>query len=269
MDITGIVSAMLVIGSIGLLIGFLLIAAETKLHVEVDEREAAVRALLPGNNCGGCGYAGCDAAAAAIVKEEAEPNTCPVGGITVGNQIAEIMGRKVEEQERKTAFVKCSGSCDKTRKKSEYFGVQDCRMAVVVPGRTSKKCIYGCLGFGTCVKVCPFDAIHVKDGVAEVDPGACKACGKCAEACPNGLIELMPASALYRIPCNSHEKGKTVREACDAGCIGCGICVRNCPAGAVSLVDNLALIDNQTCTDCGICVEKCPRKIIFRQNLKS
>lgn len=262
MNMTGIVSAALVIGVVGLLVGLLLVIAAAKFHIDVDEREAAVRGELPGNNCGGCGYAGCDALASAIAKGEAEANACPVGGDVVGKKIAEIMGVDAGSMVRKVAFVKCAGTCDKTRDKSVYFGIEDCRMAVIVPGRTSKKCTYGCLGFGTCVKVCPFDAVHIRDGIAVVDPRACKACGKCIEACPNDLIELVPYDSKYRVQCNSNDKGKAVREACDAGCIGCGICAKNCPSGAITVVNNLARIDYEKCTGCGICAEKCPTKVI-------
>lgn len=265
MSMTGIVSAALVIGIVGLLVGVLLVIAGSKFHVQVDEREAAVRALLPGNNCGGCGFAGCDAVASAIVKGEAEPNACPVGGVTTGKKIAEIMGVYAGDTERKVAFVKCAGTCEKARQKSTYYGVKDCRMAVVVPGKSSKKCTYGCMGFGTCVKVCPFDAIHLADGIAVVDSDACKACGKCVEACPNKLIELVPFRAVQKVQCNSNEKGKAVREACEAGCMGCGICAKNCPSGAITVENNLAKIDYETCTGCGTCAEKCPRKVISCQ----
>ncbi len=262
MNVTGILSAALVIGIVGLLVGLLLVAAAAKFHVEVDEKEAKVRELLPGNNCGGCGFAGCDALAAAIAKGEAEVGACPVGGASVSKAIGEVMGVAAGTSVRKTAFVKCAGVCGKTRNKSNYYGVQDCKMAVVAPGRTPKKCVYGCLGFGTCAKVCPFDAIHLVDGIAVVDPEACKACGKCIKACPNNLIEFVPYEAKFRVQCNSNSKGKAVREACDAGCIGCGACVKACQYVAISLTDNLAKIDYEKCVRCGACAEKCPTKVI-------
>ena len=135
-------------------------------------------------------------------------------------------------------------------------------MAVIVPGRTSKKCTYGCLGYGTCVKVCPFDAVHLENGIAKVDPGACKACGKCVAACPNSLIELVPYRSRYRVQCSSNDKGKAVREACDAGCIACRACERACEYGAVIVENNLARIDSEKCVGCGACAEKCPTRVI-------
>lgn len=266
MNVTGMITAALVIGAVGLLVGLLLVLVASKFHMDVDEREAAVRKELPGNNCGGCGYAGCDALAAAIISGEAEVGACPVGGEAVGKKIAGIMGVDAGSSLRQVAFVKCAGTSGKTRDKSVYHGIKDCRMAVGVPGRTSKKCTYGCLGFGTCVRVCPFDAVHIQDGIAVVDPKACKACGKCIEACPNDLIELVPYQSEYRVQCNSNDKGKAVREACDAGCIGCGICAKNCPSGAITVHDNLARIDYAKCTGCGVCAEKCPTKVIRKMH---
>ena len=138
----------------------------------------------------------------------------------------------------------------------------DCRMIAVAPGGGYKACNAGCLGGGTCVEACPFDAIHIVNGVAVVDPDACKACGKCVQACPKHLISLVRADAKALVACSSHLKGPDVMKACLAGCIGCGICVRNCPTGAAELKDNLAVIDPEKCIGCGVCAEKCPRKII-------
>lgn len=262
MNLMGVVSAALVIGTVGLFVGLLLVGAAAKFHVNKDEREEKVRGLLPGNNCGGCGYAGCDALAAAIAAGEADVSSCPVGGSRVGKAIAKIMGVDAGNKVRMVAYVKCAGTCDKTQDKSNYYGVEDCRMAVIVPGRTSKKCTYGCLGYGTCVKVCPFDAVHLENGIAKVDPGACKACGKCVAACPNSLIELVPYRSRYRVQCSSNDKGKAVREACDVGCIACRACERACEYGAVIVENNLARIDSEKCVGCGACAEKCPTRVI-------
>lgn len=137
-------------------------------------------------------------------------------------------------------------------------------MMSFVPGGGPKSCNNGCLGFGTCVKVCPFDAIHVVNGVAVVDREACKACGKCIAACPKKLISLVPYDAKLAVACSSTEKGPATMKACETGCIGCGICVRSCPGQAVQVTDFLAVIDQEKCTGCGICAEKCPKKAIVK-----
>lgn len=264
MSVTGILTATAVVGVVGIFVGLFLGAAGIKFRVEVDEKEEAVLAALPGNNCGGCGYAGCSGLAAAIAKGEAPVNACPVGGAPVGEKIAAIMGVEAGASERKVAFVACMGDCGKSRQDYEYFGAQDCQMMGFVPGGGPKSCNSGCLGFGSCVKACPFDAIHVVNGVALVDKEKCKACGKCVEVCPKHLISLIPYDARYAVACSSKDKGPVTMKACDVGCIGCGLCARNCPSQAVEVKDFHAAIDQEKCTGCGTCVEKCPKKCIIK-----
>ena len=232
--ITGIVIAAVLVGGVGLFIGVFLGLAGKKFAVEVDEKEVAVREQLPGNNCGGCGYPGCDGLAAAIAKGEAPVNACPVGGAPVAAKIAAVMGEEVGETVRTSAFVKCLGDCEKTT---------------------------GCLGFGSCVKACPFDAIHIINGIAKVDQEKCKSCGKCVAECPKHLIEIIPYGQ-HQVGCSSKEKGKEVMGACKVGCIGCKKCEKECPAGAITVTDNVAHIDKEKCTNCGKCKEVCPRKVI-------
>lgn len=262
MNIIGILIAAGVVSIAGLFIGLFLGAAGIKFKVEVDEKEEAVLAALPGNNCGGCGFAGCSGLAAAIAKGEAAVNACPVGGEPVGKKIAEIMGVEAEAGEKKVAFVKCAGDCNKARLDYDYTGVEDCRMLAFVPNGGPKSCNDGCLGYGSCVKVCPFDAIHVVNGVAVVDKEACKACGKCIEVCPKNLIELIPYKSQYAVACSSKEKGPVTMKDCQAGCIGCGICVKQCEHGAVSVSDFHATIEQEKCVGCGACEKKCPKKSI-------
>lgn len=264
MNITGIIIATVVVSAVGLFIGLFLGIAGIKFAVEVDEKEEAVLGVLPGNNCGGCGYPGCSGLAAAIAKGEAPVNACPVGGEPVGKQIAEIMGVEAGETARMVAFVKCQGDCEKTTMDYDYTGVEDCAMLSFVPNGGPKSCNYGCLGYGSCVKACPFDAIHVVNGVAVVDKEACKACGKCVAACPKNLIELIPYDAKYVVACSSHDKGPVTMKDCTVGCIGCTLCAKNCPNDAVKIENFLSTIDQDKCEGCGICMEKCPKKTIVK-----
>ena len=264
MNMTGIIIAAAVVGIVGIVIGVLLGIASEKFKVEVDEKEILVRAELPGNNCGGCGYAGCDALAKAIAEGKAKVDQCPVGGAPVGEKIAAIMGVEAGSAEKKVAFVKCKGTCDKATVKYNYYGIDDChKIADAVPGGGSKGCNYGCLGSGSCVKACPFDAIHIVNGIAVVDQEACKACGKCVAKCPRHLIELVPYDKQTRVACSSHAKGKAVTTACELGCIGCKKCEKNCPSEAIIVTDFCAHIDYNKCTGCGKCKEVCPRHVIL------
>lgn len=252
------------VGGVGIFVGIFLGIAGIKFHVEVDEREEKILNALPGNNCGGCGFAGCSGLAAAIAKGEAEVNQCPVGGEPVGKVIAEIMGVDAGASVKQVAFVKCNGDCEKAKTNYDYSGVTDCQMLAFVPSGGPKACDFGCLGGGNCVKACPFDAIHIVDGIAKVDKEACKACGNCVAACPKNLIELIPYEAKVAVACSSKEKGPVVMKACDVGCIGCTLCAKNCPKEAITIENFLAHVDQDKCEGCMVCAEKCPKKAISK-----
>ncbi len=258
----GIILAAIVVGGTGLVISVLLGVASEQFKVPVDEKELAVREELPGNNCGGCGYAGCDALAKAIAAGEAPVGACPVGGAPVAEKIGAIMGVAADTSVKKVAFVKCSGTCEKAKDKYIYTGTEDCVAAVGVPGGGAKACQYGCTGFGSCTKVCDFDAIHVVNGIALVDEEKCVACGKCVATCPKHLIELVPYKQPYKVNCNSNDFGKPVKEVCSAGCIGCKMCTKVCEDDAIHVENNIAKIDYEKCIGCGKCAEKCPVKVI-------
>jgi len=260
--IKGIIIAALIVGAIGIFIGLFLGVAGLKFKVEVDPKEEEVLGALPGNNCGGCGYAGCSGLAAAIAKGEAPVNACPVGGEPVGKKIAEIMGVEAESATPMVAYVHCQGDCNRAKTDYEYSGVEDCRVAAFVPGGGPKSCNSGCLGYGTCVKVCPFDAIHIVNGVAVVDKEQCKACGKCVAVCPKHLITMKPKEAKIAVACSSADKGPVAIKVCEVPCIGCGLCVRGCPIQAIRVENFHAIIDYEKCIGCGLCKEKCPKKAI-------
>ena len=262
MNITGIIIAAIIVGATGIIIGVLLGVASEKFKVEVDEKEILVREELPGNNCGGCGFPGCDGLAKAIAEGTAPVDACPGGGAPCAEKIAAIMGVEAGSSEKMVAFVKCKGTCDKAKSQYNYFGIKDCKMAAVVPGSGDKACSFGCMGFGSCVTACQFDAIHVVDGIAVVDKEKCVACGKCVDACPQHLVELVPYKAEHLVQCNSHEKGPAVKAKCDNGCIGCTLCIKQCEDDAIHMDNNLAVIDYEKCTNCGKCAAKCPVKVI-------
>ena len=250
----------LIIGAIALLLGAILAVASVIFKVDTDERIGLIEEALPGANCGGCGYAGCSAYAAAIVSGEAPLTKCAVGGEKAQSSIAKIMGTAAEKIEPKRAFVQCGGDCSAASLKYDYTGISDCAAAMRVAGGP-KECAFGCLGFGTCVSVCKFSAISVKNGVAVVNPDKCVGCGTCAAACPRHVIKLRTVEKKSDVKCNSTDKGAIVRKYCKAGCLACGICAKNCPQGAIT-VDGIAKFDHDKCVGCGTCVEKCPAKCI-------
>ncbi|MBU3128100.1 RnfABCDGE type electron transport complex subunit B [Clostridium tagluense] len=252
------------IGGMGLVFGVVLGYANKKFHVPVDPKVPLVREALPSANCGACGFAGCDAYAAAVVEGGTPLNLCSVGGASVAQNIGEIMGLTVETANPKVAFVKCKGTCTVAKEKYEYDGIRDCRQAVIAPGEGPKACSDGCLGFASCVRACEFNALHIIDGVAVVYNDNCVACGACIKVCPKNLIELVPATQEVLVECNSKSKGKSVKENCGVGCIACTMCVKVCPSEAITMVNNLATIDFEKCTQCGLCATKCPTKAISK-----
>lgn len=254
--------AVLCFAVIGGALGLALALASKAFEVKVDERVPLITEVLPGANCGGCGYAGCAALADAIVKGEAKLTACSAGGAEVAKAIGAIMGEEVGEVDRKRAQVMCSGTHHHAKDKYIYEGVHDC-IAAAALDRGAKVCPNGCLGLGTCVSVCPFDAISVKDGVAYVDYHKCTGCGRCATACPKGIIRLIPYEADYWVGCMSVDNGKITRSYCDVGCISCRLCEKACEHDAIKVNDFVASIDYDKCVECGKCAEACPRKIIW------
>ena len=257
--------AALVLGGMGALFGILLTVASKIFAVPANPVRDAVRELLPGANCGGCGYPGCDGCADAIASGKAPVNACPVGGSGCAAKIAEVMGQEAaEEGVRMVAQVVCQGDLEHCKVKFHYSGIQDCVSASLV-NDGNKSCKYACLGFGTCVRACAFDAIHIDPlkGIAVVDHGKCVACGKCIEACPKQVIELQPASLPVRLMCRAADKGILVSDNCRVGCNGCERCFHACKFGALEMKNHLPVINPGKCVGCMMCAEACPTGAIW------
>lgn len=257
-----IILPVLIFIGLGLLMGALLALASKLFAVKKDEKAEAVKECLPGANCGGCGFSGCEAYASAVAAGDAPVNKCSVGGSEVAAKIAEIMGVEAGEQVRMRAQVMCSGTGEYAKKKYIYAGIDDCAAAAKIGGG-DKLCKNGCIGLGSCVKACPFEAIVVENGVAVVDYSKCRGCGICVSACPKGIIKLIPFDSKHWVGCMSVDDGKNTRRVCDVGCISCRLCEKSCPSGAINVNNFVASIDYDKCTGCDICVSKCPRHIIW------
>lgn len=253
-----------VLGALGFLFAVALGLISSKFKVETSVTEEAVRNALPGANCGACGYPGCDGCAAAIAKGEAPVSACVIGGPTVTEAVAEAMGvEAVSNDSRQVAVVKCNGDCDSARDLFEYSGLDDCRAQIALFGG-KKECNYGCIGCGTCEKTCPFDAIHVHNGVAKVDRNKCVACGKCVEACPKDIITLVPYAQKAVVLCSNQEKGKDARKKCDKACIACTLCAKTYPEG-FEMKKNLSVENIDPNLDVELlqqAADKCPNKCI-------
>lgn len=248
---------------LGGLLAIVLYFVAQKFKVEEDPRIDDVEKMLPGANCGGCGFAGCRAMAEALVKQDDISSLyCPVGGADVMKSAAAYLGKSAPEKAPQVATVRCGGKCDKRPRTNSFDGAKSCAVASsLYVGETA--CAYGCLGYGDCVEVCQFGAIKVnpETGLAEVDPDKCTACGACVKACPKGLIELRkkwPKNRAVYVSCRSKDKGAVVMKACKAGCIGCGKCEKVCAFGAITIENNLAFIDSEKCKLCRKCVNECP-----------
>ena len=261
-----ILIALIVLGVIGAVGSLVLYLVAKKFYVYEDPRVGQVEEVLPGANCGGCGFPGCHGMADACVKASSlDGLLCPVGGAETMAKIAGILGMEAAASDPKIAVVRCAGNICARPKVSNYDGAKSCAVAAATfAGETG--CAFGCLGLGDCVKACQFDAIKMnpETGLPEVDGDKCVACGACAKACPKIVIEVRKKSAMAKqekrvwVSCINKDKGAVARKACQNACIGCGKCQKTCKFEAITVENNVAYIDPEKCKACGMCVSECP-----------
>ena len=239
---SGVVISIATMGILGAIFAYGLSIAQKKFRVEEDPRIDQVEDVVPGANCGGCGYPGCRAFSEAVVTGEAPADGCPVGGQETAEAVAEILGIEIEESERQVAVLMCRGTDEAAKRKADYRGIRQCYAASLVQSG-DKHCSYGCLGYGDCVDVCGFDALKIgEEGLPVVDREKCTGCGQCVKACPKGLFELHPESRRFFVFCKSNDDPKTSRQSCRNACTGCRVCVKGVTEGQIVVENNLSNI---------------------------
>ena len=243
MGIAPILGSAAILGGVGLTFGTLIALANKKLKVYEDPRITEVEDLLPGANCGACGFAGCRAFAEAVIKGEEPPATCTVMSEVEIDDVADYLGVSAGEADKVVARLMCAGGSDVAVQRAEYYGVESCAAAVAVGGG-GKGCSWGCVGLADCAVSCDFDAIVMNEvGLPVVIPEDCTACGDCVEACPLGLFELVPQSEHLIVQCKSLLEGDDATEVCAVACNACGRCAVDAPDGLIEMTDGLAVID--------------------------
>ncbi len=267
-------TAVITLGVIALISAVILYVVSAKFSVEEDPRIGQVQNVLPGANCGGCGFAGCAGMATALVDGvdagHIEGLYCPVGGTSVMEQVAGLLGITIAAGSQKVAVVRCNGTCENRPHIADYDGLHTCA-AMNATGSGETACGYGCLGCGDCVSACQFGGLRMNQntGLPEVNEDVCTACGACVKSCPRHIIELRkkgPKSRRVFVSCVNKEKGGAARKACQVACIGCGKCQNECKFGAISVLNNLSYIDDEKCKLCTKCVEVCPTQAIVKVN---
>lgn len=265
-----IVSSVLSLFVLGLVAAIALAVASRVFNVPEDPRVEAVREVLPGANCGGCGFAGCDGYAAAVVADPGIPaNKCCAGSADVHVAVGELTGKTVSESEPLFALRRCDKVAGNVASRYQYHGVPSCASASMMRGGVDV-CSHSCLGYGDCVQACPFGAMEIRNGMVHVNKRLCVGCGTCIDVCPRGVLELNPRRARVHVSCNTRDKLRAVMDVCTVGCIKCNRCIKVCPAKAVRMENERIVIDHKACLnydqDCGLaCVQNCTRHIL-REN---
>ncbi len=256
-------TAVIIVSVIGLVSGLGLAVASIIMAVPVDEKAEEIQAVLPGANCGACGFSGCSGYASALSQGKTSDTTlCAPGGSEVSKEISKISGLTSGNVMPVAAVVLCQGNSENCGTKLVYSGVKSCKMATQLFGGP-KDCTYGCIGYGDCVDACEYDAIHICDGVARINPLQCKACKKCVKTCPKGIIKMLPLhKPMAAVLCQNRAKGAVTRKQCKTGCISCMRCEKECEYDAIHVENNCAKVDSAKCVGCGKCSEVCPMKTI-------
>lgn len=259
-----VIAAEVVILGIAIVLCGLLTLAKEAFRVDEDRRIQAVVALLPQANCGACGFAGCHAFARAVVEGRAECTGCPIAGPGVARRIGELLGIAVGETAPRRPVIHCAAGTADRLGRVPTEALSRCLEAHALG--VTQACTYGCLGFGDCVEACEFDALHMVDGLPEVDYDRCVGCGACADVCPRDLIELVPFKQVLMpvVACANREPGRFVRQVCRGGCIACGRCQR-CLPELFHITENLAILDYEKLTDdhnVAEAIQQCPTAVI-------
>lgn len=259
------------ISTLGIVLSVILYLVAQKFKVVEDPRIDEVEEVLPGANCGGCGYPGCRGFAEACVKaDKLDSLFCPVGGNDCMSNVAKVLGKEVSEKEPMLAVIRCFGSPEHRKRTNEFDGAQTCAIASsLYSGDTD--CSYGCLGMNDCVVVCKFDAIYIdeKTLLPVVSEENCTACGACVAACPKNIIELRNTGKKSRrifVSCINEDKGGIAKKACEVACIGCSKCFNACKFDAIVMENFKAYIDYEKCKLCRKCVLECPTGAIHELN---
>jgi RnfABCDGE-type electron transport complex B subunit len=237
-----VAAAVAVMMGMGGFFGIVLALAYRFLRVPEDPRLEVVEDLLPGNNCGACGEPGCAAFAQRVLGAELSPGKCTVADAGTLEEIADFLGVGVGAEERRTARLRCAGGSTSVPALAEYRGMASCRAAVVVDDG-AQGCVWGCLGYGDCERVCTFDAIHMnEDRLPVVEPELCTACSDCVDVCPRDLFVLVPESQRLFVQCSSPLAGEEAMARCAVACDACGRCALDAPPGTVEMLGGLPLV---------------------------
>lgn len=257
--VSGFVASAAILGGVGTFFASMIALARKKLYVWEDPRIDEVNAMLPGANCGACGFAGCRAFAEQLIAGATEPAVCTVASADDRTDIAAFLGVDVGTAATRVARLLCAGGCDVAPRRADYLGLATCSAAAAVAGG-GKACAWGCLGLGDCAVACDFDAIVMNEvELPVVIPEKCTACGDCVEACPKDLFVLMPLEHKLVVQCKNLLEGADAEAVCAVACNACGRCAADAAPGVIQMVNGLAVIDYGRNTDANEnAIRRCP-----------